>query len=257
LTGDLLSSVMGPVDVPGIQTCPLCMAQCVGGANIAQPCQDDTDCPGGTCDGTPNCIGGINDGDLCTPGSVDLGDSFRTSHDCRLNPAWVLTANIGGLLLDLAFTTDEQVTVNAVDQPESQRTFCGFCRDVLVEGTDCFDGDNDLFGSRGCPDSVAQPTCLPASASTAGCGNAVPCSDDSDCTAPYESCAQRSPGAFSDGAATQISLTGAPAPPSLAGDARLVTSFCIPPTFDPTIDSASDLPGPGVLMLLGETALGP
>jgi hypothetical protein len=36
---------------------------------------------------------------------------------------------------------------------------------------------------------------------------------------------------------------------------KLVTNFCIPPTFDPTVDSAADLPGPGTLALTGDTEL--
>jgi hypothetical protein len=35
----------------------------------------------------------------------------------------------------------------------------------------------------------------------------------------------------------------------------MVSAFCIPPTFDPTVDSAGDLPGPGAAMLQGDAQL--
>jgi hypothetical protein len=37
--------------------------------------------------------------------------------------------------------------------------------------------------------------------------------------------------------------------------ADLVSIFCMPPTFDPVIDGATDLPGPGAVMLQGEVQL--
>jgi hypothetical protein len=256
LTGDMLSSTNGPVDVPGIQACPLCSPQCTGGGDAGQPCQDSSDCSG-TCDGTPNCIGGPNDGDSCTPGSSALTGSFPTSHDCAPDPGGEIVSD---LPLDLSLTTG-QVTVNGIDHPQSRRTFCGFCRDMLVEGSECYDGEPDPGMIKGCPDSVAQPTCQPASGSTTGCGAAIPCTDDSDCTAPYESCAQRNPGAFTFAAVTQTNLAGSTAGECLADaqphDATLASTFCIPPSFDPSADAALDWPGPGAVTLQGSTTLSP
>jgi hypothetical protein len=272
LTGDLLSDTWGPVDVPGIQPCPLCSPQCVGGANGNQPCEGDSDCPGSTCDGTPNCIGGINHGSTCTPGSSKLSAAFPTSHDCQVNPS----LNITPIRAPRSFTFDlttSTVELQGVDQPTCARTFCGYCRDVLDEGSYCFDGDpDDGRTPQSCPESVAQPTCQPASGSTAGCGNAIPCTDagcrtgipcidDSDCTAPYESCAQRSPGAFSSGASTVITVSGSTDGGCL-GDgaihtATLVSAFCISPHFDSTVDGGGDLPGPGAAMLQVEAVLSP
>ena len=37
--------------------------------------------------------------------------------------------------------------------------------------------------------------------------------------------------------------------------ATLVSIFCIPPTFDPTVDAAGDLPGPGAALLYGDAQL--
>jgi hypothetical protein len=258
LTGDSLSSVTGPIDVPGIQPCALCSAQCVGGANADQPCEDNSDCDSNTCDGAPNCIGSIDHGNPCTPATSKLSDAFPTSHDCRVNPSQDITGNIGGLSISLSLTTGSQ-TMQGVDQPAGIRNFCGFCRDVEVEGSGCFDGNPDPGNVRGCPDSAAIPDCLPQSGTTSGCGNAIECTDDTDCTPPYESCVQRSPGAFSDGSATVISVTGSPAGVCLDDGAEhsstLVSAFCIPPTFDATIDSSWDLPGPGAEMRQGVVQL--
>jgi hypothetical protein len=261
LTGDILSSTAGPVDVAGIQPCALCSPQCVGGADDQQPCQDNSDCDGNVCDGTPNCVGGIDDGDSCTPGSSAITNAYPTSHDCRVDPGTDITTWLGGLPVSLFGLTNESVTVDAVDQPESRRTFCGFCRDSLVEGSSCFDGDPDDGQTRNCPDSVAQPTCLPFSGSTAGCGNAVPCNDDFDCTPPYESCAQRNPGAFAWGQTTRITVNGSTDGGCLADGAPhatdLVSFFCVPPFFDSSADAAADLPGPGAAMIEAESQLLP
>jgi hypothetical protein len=256
-TGDILSSTDGPVDVPGIQPCPLCSQQCVGGADAGQPCEADSDCSG-ACDADTNCIGGIDNGDPCTPGSSALSESLPTSHECRIRPSSSITWMIGGVPLALDLTTGSE-TRYGVDHRYSRRTFCGFCRDVDTEGSGCFDGYPDPGQYKNCPDSVAQPTCLPQSGSTAGCGVAIPCTDDSDCTAPYESCAQRGPGAFSNSAMTRITVAGSTDGQCLADGqphaAELVDVFCIPPTFDGWIDSATDLPGPGVALLQGEVQL--
>jgi hypothetical protein len=258
LTGDILSSVTGPVNVPGIQPCALCSPQCVGGANPNQPCQDNGDCDSNNCDDTPNCIGGINHGAICTPGSSAVSAAFPTSHDCNVSPSTVITGSIGGLPIAFALTSGT-FTRQGVDQPASKRNFCGFCRDVNIEGSGCFDGNPDPGGVKNCPDSVAIPNCLPQSGTTSGCGNAIPCTDDTGCTAPYESCTQRSPGAFSNGATTVIRVFGQTdggcLGDGLTHTAKLVSAFCIPPTFDATVDSAGDIPGPGAAMLQGEAQL--
>jgi len=132
--------------------------------------------------------------------------------------------------------------MNAVDRAGGKRNFCGFCRDVEVEGSLCFQGDTN----PGCPGG-------------AGDGNAVPCDDDGGCSAPFESCVQRDPGAFSEAAATKIEVSGATDGGCL-GDlgthtGTLVSIFCIPPTFDQTVDQAGDMPGPGGVLLYGDAQL--
>jgi hypothetical protein len=198
-------------------------------------------------------LGGPNDGDPCTPETSDstaLDDpenSYPTSQDCQNDPLQDITANIGGLPVSLSLTTGDQ-TLNAVDRTSGARVFCGFCRDVTGAGSLCFEGDT----TPGCP--VAIP---------AADGNAVPCNDDVDCadTDEYESCVQRNPGAFSEAAATRIAVRGSTDLQCLGdGAAHLseqVGIFCIPPTFDATVDAAGDLPGPGVTLLVGDVQLLP
>src|SRR5207245_11027682 len=81
LTGDLLPGVTG------IQPCPLC-----------------TGTPG-----SETCQGGPNDGQLCAPGSGELGESYPTSHDCP-PPS---NTFIGILPIPLALSTPAQTQVSA------------------------------------------------------------------------------------------------------------------------------------------------
>jgi hypothetical protein len=136
---------------------------------------------------------------------------------------------------------------NAVDRKNGFRVFCGFCRDVTGAGSLCFKGDK----RSGCPAAIP-----PAD------GNAMPCTSDADCAAAgdeYESCVQRDPGAFSEAAATRITVTGSTDGECLADqalhDADLVSLFCVPPTFDQTVDAAGDLPGAGAALMQGKAQL--
>ena len=250
LNGDLLSAT-SPPDVPGIQPCPLCSAQCVGGANATLPCQDNADCPGSTCDGTPNCIAGPNNGAACTPETSDsaaLGDtqnSYPTSQDCAGGqPGQNITTNIGGIPIDFGLTSGS-LTLNIVNQPTQNRVFCGYCRDRNSTGSLCFEGDPDPGSIRGCP--------------VPGNGTANDCETEADCSAPYEACEQRNSGGFSKAGATRIEAAGETDGQCL-GDGNphpgtLVSIFCVPPTFDPTVDGAGDLPGPGAALIVGEAQM--
>jgi hypothetical protein len=234
LNGDLFKASTPP-DIPGVQPCPLCQG---GDPDILL---------------SGTCLGGPNNGGACTPETSDstaLGDpenAYPTSQDCPSDPLNNITANIGGLPVQLALTTGSK-TVNAVDLStgagKGTRVFCGYCRDVDVEGTLCFQGDTN-------------PSCPGG----AGSGIAVPCNSDTDCSAPFETCAQRNPGAFSEAAATQINVTGSTDGQCLGDGAphaqTQVSIFCVPPTFDPTVDSAGDMPGPGAVLLVGDAELSP
>jgi len=80
------------------------------------------------------------------------------------------------------------------------------------------------------------------------------------CTEPFESCEQRDQGAFGPGgqAAKTITVIGTPAGNTFDGlphAAKVAGNFCIPPTFDPTVDASGNLPGPGATALNGVTEL--
>jgi hypothetical protein len=98
-------------------------------------------------------------------------------------------------------------------------------------------------------------------ADIAACGDGLPCRTDADCTAPYETCSQRNPGAFRDATVRTIVYNGATRP----GDLRdrlphlstTVTNFCLPPNFDDVIDGDADQGGPGGLSIVVEGRLSP
>ena len=58
--------------------------------------------------------------------------------------------------------------------------------------------------------------------------------------------------------ASTISLRGSPGGDLRDGQphaATLVSAFCVPPTFDPLIDAAANLPGPGAVSLPGSSQI--
>ncbi len=77
----------------------------------------------------------------------------------------------------------------------------------------------------------------------------------------WPDCEQRDAGAFGPGesGAQTITQTGVPAGPisNTGQPSTLVSIFCIPPTFNPTVDSAGDLPAPGAVALPGTAQLLP
>jgi hypothetical protein len=159
-------------------------------------------------------------------------------------------------------------SVKATEEGE----FCGWCRDIEVEGSGCFEGDEDNGpppAGQGCPDSSVI-ACRPATfydvgggdpADMAECGDPLPCRTDADCTAPYETCTQRNPGAWRDATVRNISYYGATRPGELRDrlfhPSTIVTNFCIPANFVESVDGQSDLGGPGGLSLVGEARLSP
>ena len=232
---------------------------CSNGPNETHRCDTDADCGSGAprcefsfdpCMEDSDCIAIPYDHCIrCRPGCT----SYPTSHDCPPDPSQDITANIRGLPITLATTTGTQ-ELNAVDlttltPPLSygKRVFCGYCRDVASAGAGgslCFEGSTKV----GCPAAIP-----------AADGNGVPCLSDADCAGDdadeYESCVQRNPGAFFEAAATRISVTGATEANICDGAVHSQTQvsiFCIPPTFDSTVDAVFDLPGPGAVLLLGE-----
>ena len=190
-----------------------------------QPCPL---CSSGTC------VGGPNDGMGCTPGTSNLGGNpaYPTSNDCPPDPMF----SVASLPLAFALTTG---TLNWTGTPPTNdadssaggqsRVFSGFCRDA--DGTGAFQGGSIPLAKFCWENGMAIIT---------------------PCAGTFESCEQRSNGAFGpSGDPTRtvtafgnaMSIIGAPAP------ATLVTVFSIRPTFDPTLDSLFDLPGPGAAAL--------
>ncbi len=175
---------------------------------------------------TGTCKGGPNDGQACTPGSGDR-EAYPTSHDCP-PPA---TAYIAGLPMPFALTTGTSQKVAVDIGPDVQaNTFCGFCGQP--------------------PPGVTfyhPPT---------------RCTADADCAsfATFMKCRQRTPGAFGNGLARTITMTGSP-----AGDVRdrlphaaiLASVFCIPSSYSLIVDTAGDLPGPGAVSIAGRMRLLP
>ena len=192
-----------------------------------QPCPL---CTGGST-GVPNsgvCQGGGNNGMACTPQSSDLGDPFPTSHDCP--PA--LNASIGALPIGFALTTGT-TSYTAVPSGTQGRVFCGYCRDA--DGTLAFQNP--------------AVKCFENGMVTAACADPT-----------FESCEQQTQGAFgpNGGAVKTITATGTPAGDlndSAGHPSTLVSVFCIPPTFNATLDAAANLPGPGAVALPGNTDL--
>jgi hypothetical protein len=201
-----------------------------------QPCPL---CQGGTV-GVPDsglCNGGANNGMACTPDNTDANGiggmdlSYPTSQDCPPSQAF----NIGTIPIGLALDSG---TVNwvgvAATNPASSgqaRVYCGYCRNPE---TGAF-----KFPFQQCWEN----------------GPLGPA-----CESPYESCQQRSQGAFgpNGGAVKTITTVGAPAGSlldALPHEQTLASVFCIPLTNNPTVDAAADLPGPAAATLHGMRTL--
>jgi hypothetical protein len=219
---------------------------CEGGENPTFDCTDDSDCPGG------NCVDG------CT--------GYPTSLDCPPHPS----VDLGGLLVTLNLNTEDPGAYKNTVAANAEGEFCGWCRDVLGEGSLCFEGDPDAnSGDRSCPDS-AVIDCRPYTYWTGGknpadvveCRDEIPCRTDADCTAPYETCTQRNPGAYRDATIRNMIYDQGARPGDLTdrawhGGAIMVSNICIPGSFDTVKDNASDLGGPGGVSLLAEARLSP
>jgi hypothetical protein len=163
----------------------------------------------------------------CTAGTTTLGGNpaYPTSNDCPPSNSF----NIG--TLPIAFnltsgavswtgtvaTNDTGSTVSA-----QSRVFSGFCRDT--DGTGAFEGTT------------------PATAHLCWENNAAV---GAACTGVFESCEQRTNGAFGPAGGANKTITAVGNGMSFIGApsaGTLVSVFSIPPTFDPTVDAAGDLP---------------
>jgi hypothetical protein len=209
---------------PGIQPCPRCT-----GGNINTP-------------NSGTCQGGADNGMSCTPANTAQGlPQYPTSHDCR--PA--LSLSIGTIPIGFALTSGTTTwSATAAPNPNStgqNRVFCGYCRDGL---TLSFDAD----GNGGNGNQFQQCWENGMAVGTACLGT------------PNATCQQRTQGAFGpNGAAVRtinaVGLAAGSITDGLAHNQRLVSAFCIPPTFNATIDSAANLPGPGAVGFNGSIDL--
>jgi hypothetical protein len=79
------------------------------------------------------------------------------------------------------------------------------------------------------------------------------------CTGVFESCEQRSNGAFGPGGGGFLTITAVGSPSGNLSEGpkngALASVFAIPPTFNATVDAAGDLPGPGAVALPGTALL--
>lgn len=199
----------------GIQPCPLCTG---GTPHVVNS---------GTCQG------GAANGMQCTPLNSAQTPSYPTSHDCPPT----LALSIGTLPIGFALDSGT-VSWSATSAPNPTsaaqvRVFCGYCRDGDTLG---FQQPFQQCWENG---AAVGATC------TFG-------------TTPV--CHQRDHGAFGPngsgvrtinaiGAAAGSIVDGLPHPQTL------VSVFCIPPTFNATIDAAGNLPGPGAVAFNGSLEL--
>ena len=206
-----------------------------GSINPVNTCSSCVNGTFGVC-GSGTCSGGSRNGLPCTPETSALSGSYPTSHDCPPpgSPSGALasgcspvsgTTFIGCLPVDFTLSTGTQ-TKTAFSTGAQARVFCGFCFD---------------------------PT-----ASNAFANPPDPCTSDAHCAARgdlFDSCRQQSNGAFRNPFATTYTETGTSPNACIADgaahNATLVSSFCIPPSYNGIVDPAGELPGPGAVSLPG------
>jgi len=184
------------------------------------------------------CIGGPNNGMACTPGTTALNPAYPTSHDCPPDPMF----NIGTLPVNFSLSTGTitwtgtgATNDTGSTQSTQNRVFSGFCRDV--DGTGAFAGSTPAT-AQACWEN----------------GMAV----GAACSGVFESCEQRSNGAFGPNGGNNRTIRAIGNAMSLSSGsstATLISVFSIRPTFDATVDAAGDLPGPGAVALPGQAFL--
>jgi hypothetical protein len=192
-----------------------------------QPCPL---CTGGSC------IGGPNNGMLCVAGTTTLGGNpaYPTSNHCPPDPMF----NIGTLpvAFNLSSGTVSWTGTTATNDTGStvsvqSRVFSGFCRDA--DSTGAFAGTTPATAQLCWENGMAVGAA---------------------CSGTFESCEQRNNGAFGPAGGNNKTITAIGSSASIVGGpgaAKLVSVFSIRPTFDPTVDAAGDLPGPGAVALPG------
>jgi hypothetical protein len=238
----------------GVAPCPRCID---GGGS----CSAGTDC----------CESGPNVNQPCTPGSTLSDASNPTSHDCP-PPGGI--AYLGALPIPFNLSTGNQ-TKTATDFAVMSQVFCGFCgvssgsqthsfRGICVGGAENGKICNGATGPT-CPGGISNCVTLAACITGGGACTPTACTADANCsgftngcgaagTTACNRCRQKTTGAFQSGYAQTITENGlSPNACITSGthNGRLVSVFCIPPSYDTTVDTNGDLPGPGAVSLPG------
>jgi hypothetical protein len=180
------------------------------------------------------CIGGSNAMGACVAGTSALNAAYPTSNDCPPDPMF----NIGTLPVSFSLSsgTVSWTGTTATNDTGStasvqNRVFSGFCRDV--DSTGAFAGSTPATAQLCWENGMAVGAA---------------------CSGTFESCEQRNNGAFGPSGGANKTITAIGSAASILGGpaaAKLVSVFSIRPTFDPTVDAAGDLPGPGAVALPG------
>jgi hypothetical protein len=192
-----------------------------------QPCPR---CVFGTCDSGPS------NGMACVPATSTLGGdpAYPTSHDCPPDP--MLSA--GTLPIGFTFTTGSitwtgtEATNDTEVELNQPRVFSGYCRDA--DGTAIFQSP-----AQHCWENGMAVVLIP-------------------CAGVYETCEQRTIGAFGPNGGATSTITAIGTSSSLLGGpvpTTLVNIFSIAPSFNATVDATYDLPGPGAIALPGTARL--
>jgi len=293
LNGDLLTSSNLP-DLPGVQSCPLCVRICSGGTKDGLPCRPDNPnrgCAAGQrvgklCTSNSDCPNPPNPDATCAPARTEYSDCINGGGSCPSTSECLGGQNDGDPCTPGTSTSDllgdaqdsyptshdcvnnplASITDNIGGLPISFSFTSRRARSYAVDhpnGARVFCGFcRDVTGGGSlCFEGSLAGGC-PASIPQAT-GNAVPCNSDADCADAdtYESCVQRDPGAFSETGATMITVWGSSDGECVTDGqphaTSLVSLFCHPPTFGATVDAAGDLPGPGAMLLQGVVQLSP
>ena len=196
------------------------------GSTIAgiQPCPVCNRAGSGVCEGGPN------NGMACTQGTSTLSGNaaYPTSHDCPPDPMFSIgTIPIAFALSSGTVTWSGTTATNDTGSTVGvqSRDFTGYCRDT--DGTGAFQDPFVQCWQNGAPVGAA-------------------------CSGTFETCEQRSNGAFGPSGGSNKTITAIGSGASLLGgavDGHLVSIFSIPPTSDATVNAAGDLPGPGAVAL--------
>ncbi len=172
--------------------------RCNGGTNDLEPCDEDADCGGGTCDFNPKhcaggdgslldctdkCVGGTNNNGACIDAADCPGGGVCTdqSSNCAA-PLDCVDACPSGSCQQVCLDT---ATFNALPKPDAAADPLGRPEDEgwCAGGLPFYKCSGDKFTFKNCPESSANGTCNATCETTLG-----PCETDDDCPMMGERC---------------------------------------------------------------------